>query len=210
MARKNHNYERNKNPFIMILYIVTVLVLLCCIGFFILRARKQSAEYQEKVKQFQNREENMISSQEKETEVKTLLDILNETESVPTGTETELVTEAPTESESETESIDYDIDIVILNGTGTQGVAGYWKSELEKEGYTNIVSASYGRKSEEKTFIISDAKEKAEPFSANFQNAQIRIGDLEDRTDIETADGIELPEKVDVWIIVGKEDANKE
>lgn len=212
MARRNQDYEKEKNPFIVVLYIVVILILLCCIGFFVFYTKKQSAKYQETVKQLQEQEEKDLSAgQEGETELKTLQNILDETEGLFEETETEPPTESEseTESETETESIDYDISIVILNGTGTEGVAGYWQSELKEEGYTNIVSASYGRKSGENTLLISDTKEKAEALSDSFQNAQIQVGDLEDKTDIEMADGTELPETVDVWVIVGKEDAEK-
>lgn len=211
MARKNQDYEKEKNPFMMVLYIAAVLILLCCIVFFAFRARKQRAQYQETVKQLQVQEEDYgASGQEWETEMRTLKNILDETEGVPKETETEAPTESESETESETESVDYDMNIVILNGTGTEGVAGYWQSELKKEGYTNVVSASYGRKSEENTLLIAETREKAEPLSDSFQNARIQVGQLEDKTEIETAEGVKLPEEVDVWVIVGKEDVKKE
>ena len=129
--------------------------------------------------------------------------------------ESENESEGESESETNTEAVSAmsnntgkDMSVLVLNGTGVPGVAGYWKSQLEEAGYSNVTPATYTQTVGEDTVIYAATNREAELFKEQFPDAEIEIGTVD--TGLEAAEGIPLPEECDVYIIIGKKDARSE
>lgn len=133
----------------MVIYILLVLALLACLVFLVKKSRERRASYQDQVKQ--------LAALETEFH-------MEETEQVETESETETETESETESETETETENKEVSVLILNGTRKEGVAGYWKKQLEKDGYTNVSTASYREDPEDRTVIYAEEISMIQPF----------------------------------------------
>ena len=193
MSRKS-KYQREKNPMSMVIYIIAAVVLIACLVFLVFCSRRRQEEYRETVK--------TVSQSETEYEMK---------KNAPeTETETEAQTESETETEpeTETETENKSMSILILNGTKRQGVAAYWKSELEKNGYTDVSAASYNGAIEDKTVIYADDVKAAQQMRAVFTDAVIKKGTVSE--DIETEAGNPVPGKTDLCIVIGRNDAKSE
>lgn len=95
-------------------------------------------------------------------------------------------------------------NILVLNGTKRPGVAGYWKTELEKAGYKNVTPVTYTKAVGLDTIICTDNAELAQPLLALFPGAQIQEGSVQDGIELEA--GVTLPEKCDIYIIIGEKD----
>lgn len=98
------------------------------------------------------------------------------------------------------------LDIVVLNGTRRQGVAGYWRDELEKAGFLNVVSASFSAEPQDATVIYAQNGANAGVLRAKFPNAQFTVGELP-AGNIEAGEGESLPAQADVYIVLGRNDA---
>ncbi|EET58825.1 hypothetical protein BRYFOR_09285 [Marvinbryantia formatexigens DSM 14469] len=223
MARRNR-YGQEKNPLRMVLYIIAVLAMIGCIGYLVYSSRISSQEYQEEVRRAAAEEvefetEARETRGETETETEKQQDNTKDETEQGAGTETETDGEQgnteETDNESETDTkeaaagaADKDMSILVLNGTGRPGVAGYWKSQLEEAGYTDVTPATYTETVGEKTVIYAATTEEAEIFKEQFPDAEVEVGTVE--TGLEAAEGIPLPEKCDVYIIVGSSDARSE
>lgn len=204
MSKKN-NYKREKNPFLMVVYIAAVLILLGYLAFLKYQSGQRQENFREKVKQAAaNETEYEIQErfQERETVKETEKTKLKKTD----GTEKQSESETETTSKEETQNAD--ISILVLNGTRRDGVAGYWKKELEEQGYKNVISASYTGTLEEETIIYSQERKTALPFKTQFPNALIRTGSVE--TGIEWGQGEVRPQKIDIYIVIGNKDAQNE
>lgn len=203
MARRN-GYGQERNPLKMVLYIIAVLAMLGCIGYLVYSSRVSSQEYQENVRRAAA-EETELETEERKTERETE----KTTEQDTTANKKD--TESPeTESETDTEAalVMTDLSILVLNGTGKPGVAGYWKTQLEKRGYTNVTPASYTETVGDETVIYAANNAQTGIFKELFPNAETKIGTVD--TGLEAATGIPLPEKCDVYIIIGNKDARSE
>lgn len=228
MAKKND--FRQKHPIKMLIYIAAVIALLACILVMVLHTRKKREEYESQITSLSQNETEYIRPErtteaESETETEAAeeeeetkdenagaddfeeeSDTEEDAEEVPEEEETEEETEEDTEEE--TEEIQADLSVLVLNGTGVEGVAGYWASQMEEDGYENVISASYEEEAEEETVIYVQERSTALPFQAYFQESRIRIGEITEG--ILMSDGEEEPDEVDVYIIVGKADARSE
>lgn len=191
---KKTNFEPEKNPIYMVIYIAAALILTACLVFFVFRSRQRKMEYKQEVELAASQEtEYVMARREKETET--------ETESEKPETE------APAETESETEA-NKSVSILVLNGTKRPGVAGYWQMQLEEDGYENVVSASYAGEIADETVIYAKQKKDAKALSAYFPDAAVENGSIEEG--IETENGVTLPEKIDLYIVIGRNDAKSE
>ncbi|MDO5541622.1 MAG: LytR C-terminal domain-containing protein, partial [Eubacteriales bacterium] len=159
---KRQFYGQEKNPLKMVLYIAIVLVMAGCIGYLVCSSRQRSQEYTEKVQRAVASEtEYVVEERHSETETETSAEMETENDTTPV---TEMsVTEETVKASS----------ILVLNGTGKSGVAGYWKAQLEEAGYTNVSPASYTGTVGEETIIYVSAKEQAEPLKQQFPNASV-------------------------------------
>lgn len=222
MARRN-GYGEERNPLKVVLYIIAVLVMLGCIGYLIYSSRLGKQEYQENVRRAAAGETELVI-EERETESETEQTTESETAQKNTVAVQKNTTiaqkntnalESESESETNTEAVPAmsnntgkDMSVLVLNGTGVPGVAGYWKSQLEEAGYSNVTPATYTQTVGENTVIYATTNREAELFKEQFPNAEVEIGAVD--TGLEEAEGIPLPEKCDVYIIIGKKDARSE
>lgn len=194
---RNRNYNQEKNPLQMVIYIAAVLALLAGIVFLIKYSREQNMTVQEEVQRLKASE--------------TEMDLLDRALMTETEAETEAIKE--TESETETETVAFSADVtkksvLVLNGTRKPGVAGSWKAQMEEAGYTDVHTATYVPDAPEETVIYTDNAELEEALKGLFPEASVRAGKVE--TGIEETEGDLLPETVDAYIIVGKKDAETE
>lgn len=97
------------------------------------------------------------------------------------------------------------LNVLILNGTRRPGVAGYWKTVLEQAGYTNVVPVTYTGTVGAQTVIYTDVTSKADYLLQQFPNASIQIGSI--TTGLEPSADAPLPEHVDIYILIGSNDA---
>lgn len=189
---KKSNFQPEKNPIYVVLYIAAALILIACLIFFVFRSHQRKAEYKEKVELAASQETEYVMAR-RETET--------ETESE------EPETEAVTETESETEA-DKTVSILVLNGTKRPGVAGYWQNQLEEDGYENVASASYSGEIADETVIYAEQEADAEPLKSYFPDADVEKGSIEEG--IEADNGVTLPETCDLYIVIGRNDAQSE
>lgn len=188
--RKNNPYE--KNPLQMVLYIAAVAVLCALLVFLVYRSRQRSREYEQMVQKAAVGETEYVWPERTETESET------ETESAATeAPETETASEAAKQQ-----------NVLVLNGTKKEGVAAYWEKELRAEGFEQVYTASYTKPVEAKTVIYADKIADAAPLRSIFTGSIVRIGEITEG--IELTAQTELPEQVDVYIIVGSDDARSE
>ena len=131
-------------------------------------------------------------------------------------TSADAVTEAETDEASESETGSETIGnstavkrqhILLLNGSGKDGMAAKWQKKLTKAGYTNVTVASFPGLAIEQTRIYVE-KEEAETALTDLKE---QFSGAEMTTDAFTAeitleDG-SAPKDVDVYIIIGMNDA---
>ena len=137
------------------------LVLVVILGLFYTWYSKDKAVKSEEIRQMAEalQEEEKISTDEI-GETKQQADVVfDETMTHVPDSEKESETETETETETELdpakalEAEAKQKNIMILNGTGKEGMAGYWKQQLTGEGYEHIVIANYLETGEEHTII---------------------------------------------------------
>lgn len=98
-----------------------------------------------------------------------------------------------------------DIHILILNGTKIQGVAGYWKAQLESDGYTAVTPASYNLDIEDQTVIYVKDSAVGEELKKQFPDATIKVGTVTDG--IEELEDFPVPDNCEAYIVIGRQDA---
>ena len=114
-------------------------------------------------------------------------------------------TAEPTPTPLETEKL----SILVLNGTRKQGVAGFWKGQLEAEGFTNVTAATYKKAVEAETVIYSetqDLERNTDIFKKLFPKAEFRQEGIKDGISFE-ANQAGQQESYDYYIVVGLSDA---
>lgn len=227
MAKRNHYNERN--PLKMVIYILAVFILLGCIGYLLLSSGKQKAAYQEEIEKASAAESNLEKSEEEKTskasedETKDAsaakknkekkvsatpeATVTSEATTAPAATVTPEPTATPALAAVEQSAgSDKSIGVLVLNGTQRPGVAAYWKTKLETAGYSNVVPATYNKAVGQETVIYASSQELAQPFLALFPGAVVQVGTVIDGIELEA--GVTMPEKCEVYIIVGNKDVN--
>ncbi|MDO5423997.1 MAG: LytR C-terminal domain-containing protein [Eubacteriales bacterium] len=236
--RRKGKFNQEKNPLQMVLYIVVVVLLFAFLVFLVYRHKGQKQDYEDEVRRAAANEtefslQSILPETESETDAAASADentagadaqngtnadkngavsaeserdsLMNPSANAETASGQETDTEE-TATEDETER--KDMSILVLNGTKKEGVAGYWQRQLEEAGYTNVFSASYTGAIGEETVIFSEDREMAEVFKEQFPNGVMQSGIVEDG--IETVEGVEIPERCEVYILVGSRDARSE
>ena len=227
--KKRESYGPQRSPFKIFLYIVVVVLLLGGIAYLVKDTRARRAVFQEQIQELGARETEFVQKKqsvitETETEAKENKS-MEKTSAVTAQTEkdetsVDAVTEAETEetSESDTESETgsenaknstavQNQHILLLNGSGKDGMAAKWKEKLKEAGYTNVTVASFPGQALEQTRIYVEKEEDEE----NLAELKEQFSGIEVTTDAFTAD-ITLedgsaPKDVDLYIIIGKNDA---
>lgn len=189
---KKDRYEKNSRN--VILYIVAAAALAGCLIFFFFANRERRANYADAVdRASQGETEYVIPERVRENET----EALKETEkSLETETE---------EPESETALTASEMSVLVLNGTKRPGVAGYWEKILRDKGYKEVISATYEEEAEAHTVIYTENVKNAGELQQLFPGSEVRMGKVENGIVLE--EGEKLPKQVDLYLVIGREDA---
>lgn len=195
---KKKNYNQERNPLQMVLYTGIVLALLVFLFVLVLQNKNKQAAFEEKAKEMTARETEMVMTERKPRE-----ETESETETVTAGsTNVTVQMEQTRDTTGETEqSGAMSANILVLNGSERPGVAGIWKTHLEESGYTNVYTATY-TEALEQTLIYTDNAALGEALETEFTNAVVHPGKVQ--SGIEVNQGELLPEAIDAYIIIGK------
>lgn len=208
MSKKTHHSRRKKRTAMTACYLIVLALLIGALGYLYLSNREKKAERAEYKDSLAKKEKNLDFPEltvRKTEEEKTEATPTPELTATPTPEPT--ATEAPSPTPEEEEV--FDPTILVLNGTKIQGVAGYWKEQLEKEGYSNVDAATYTKAVEAETVIYSEAadEEKAgEAFQKLFPNAAFRKESIKDGISF-SADHNGQKDSFDFYIVIGTKDA---
>lgn len=195
---KKKNYNQERNPLQMVLYTGIVLALLLFLFALVFQNKNKQAAFEEKVKEMTVRETEMVMTERKPRE-----ETESETETVMGGsTNVTAQMEQTRNTTAETEqSKVISANILVLNGSERPGVAGIWKTHLEESGYTNVYTATY-TDALEQTLIYTDNTALGEALEIEFTNAMVHPGKVQ--SGIEVNQGELLPEAIDAYIVIGK------
>lgn len=226
MSKKIVN-KQEKRLYRTVLYVAVAAALLACLVFFVFANRQRKKSYQEAVAEAALSEtEFVMAEQMQETESEapqeqtemphngTVTGALDQNDKKQTDGGKDILTEE-TEQESneglteeETEEgqlANADLTILVLNGTKLPGVAGHWRDALTEAGYENVISATYEETVKENTVIYTDNIKKAEELRKLFPDCEVEKGEINSGISLE--DGERLPEKIDLYVVVGMQDA---
>ena len=212
---KRESYGPPHSPFKIVIYILVVAALVGGIGYLVKCTRARRADFQTQIQELGQNETEYVQVKtavtEEETEVKqTSSDsdtAKKQTAATEPSTATEQTTEGQTETESETvkaSAADLERHILLLNGSGKDGMAAVWKTKLEKAGYTNVSVASFPGRSIDQTRIYVEKEEEADAVKDLFTSVEVTTDPF--TADITLEDG-SAPKDVEIYIIVGKNDA---
>ena len=212
---KRESYGPPHSPFKIVIYILVVAALVAGIGYLVKCTRVRRADFQTQIQELGQNETEYVQVKtavtEEETEVKqTSSDsdtAKKQTAVTEPSTATEQTTEGQTETESETvkaSAADLGRHILLLNGSGKDGMAAVWKTKLEKAGYTNVSVASFPGRSIDQTRIYVEKEEEADAVKDLFTSVEVTTDPF--TADITLEDG-SAPKDVEIYIIVGKNDA---
>lgn len=157
---KRESYGPQRSPFKIFLYIVIIVLLLGGIAYLVKCTRVKQAAFQEQIRKLGAQETEFVQKkqtvqEESETETKKSTEKATaQTEKKETSTETgtEKAAEGTSESETESETGSENVKnstaiqkqhILLLNGSGKDGMAARWQARLMKAGYTNVSVASF-------------------------------------------------------------------
>ena len=224
--KKRESYGPQRSPFKIFLYIVVVVLLLGGIAYLVKDTRARRAVFQEQIQELGARETEFVQTKQsvrEESETETTKNKSTEKaaaqpdkKETSTEAETEKATEGTSESETESEagnetaknSADVQKQhILLLNGSGKDGMAGKWQEKLTKAGYTNVSVASFPGLAIEQTRIYVEKEEdeaKLTDLKAQFSGVEVTTDAF--TADITLEDG-SAPKDVDLYIIIGKNDA---
>jgi len=219
MSKKMKNEH---NPFLMVIYIAAVAAVIAGLFFMYRHSAKREEEYQalvEELKQTEdpNLEQNSwITAEEEEKQAEENGDAETEADESTQAEQTgEEASETPAPENTEATAAptvapiaqaDPNLSVVVLNGTGKEGVAAQWTEALRNSGYANVTPATYSGAVEEQTLIYAASEEQGAQFLNLFPNGIIRVGTV-DAQGIITGVGVNLPPQVDVYIVIGKSEA---
>ena len=212
---KRESYGPPHSPFKIVIYILVVTALVGGIGYLVKCTRARRADFQTQIQELGQNETEYVQVKtavtEEETEViQTSSDsdtVKQQTAVTEPSTATEQTTEGQTETESETvkaSAADLGRHILLLNGSGKDGMAAVWKTKLEKAGYTHVSVASFPGRSIDQTRIYVEKEEEADAVKDLFTSVEVTTDPF--TADITLEDG-SAPKDVEIYIIVGKNDA---
>ena len=217
---KRESYGPQRSPFKIFLYIVIIVLLLGGIAYLVKCTRVKQAAFQEQIQELGAQETEFVQKKqpvttETETEVKEHK-TTEKTAAVTAQTDrakaSEETSESETESETGSENGKNSIavqkqHILLLNGSGKDGMAAKWREKLKKAGYTNVTVASFPGQALEQTRIYVEKEEEETALTdlrEQFSGAEMTTDAF--TAEITLEDG-SAPKDVDVYIIIGKNDA---
>lgn len=208
MSKKTHHSRRKKSAVMTVCYVIVLALLIGALGYLYLNNREKKAERAEYKESLAKKETNLDFPELTVRETKE-----EEAEETPTPEPTATPTPEPTAtsapSPTPVEEEVFDPTILVLNGTKIQGVAAYWKEQLEKEGYSNVAAATYTKTVEKETIIYSDSVDEGkagEAFQKLFPNAEFRKESIKDGISF-SADQNGQKDSFDFYIVIGTKDA---
>ena len=212
---KRESYGPPHSPFKIVIYILVVIALVGGIGYLVKCTRARRADFQTQIQELGQNETEYVQVKtavtEEETEVKQTSSDSDTAKKQTAATEPSTATEQTTEGQSETESeadtasaADLGRHILLLNGSGKDGMAAVWKTKLEKAGYTHVSVASFPGRSIDQTRIYVEKEEEADAVKDLFTSVEVTTDPF--TADITLEDG-SAPKDVEIYIIVGKNDA---
>ncbi len=199
---KKHEYGQQSSPMKLLLYFIAVVILLGGIGYLIKCTRAKQAAFKTQIEQLEAGE----NQGQTETEFELSTEALKAASAWDRVGQTEAVTETESETESETETELPEImqkKILVLNGSGKDGIAAKWEKKLLKEGYEDVSIASYPASAIEHTRIYIENEEDAELLTELFDDPEVTEDEF--TTNITMEDGSK-PKDIEVYIIIGKAD----
>lgn len=144
------------------------------------------------------------------SELEAMLELENANDTEEATTE-EVTTEAPTTEEVTTEAPtteapdipSTDKNIMVLNGTGINGLAGRWQSKLRNAGFSSVATGdSYlGKEAQTRIYVAEEGMGK--DLSSYFTDAVISVG-LLGTSDYRLRNG--SMSQVDIFIVIGSND----
>ena len=217
---KRESYGPQRSPFRIFLYIVIIVLLLGGIAYLVKCTRVKQAAFQEQIRELGARETEFVQKKqlvttETETEVKEHK-TTEKTAAVTAQADRAKASEETSESEMESETGSENAKnstavqkqhILLLNGSGKDGMAAKWKEKLKKAGYTNVTVASFPGQALEQTRIYVEKEEEKTALTdlkEQFSGAEMTTDAF--TVEITLEDG-STPKDVDVYIIIGKNDA---
>lgn len=215
---KRESYGPPHSPFKIVIYILVVTALVGGIGYLVKCTRARRADFQTQIQELGQNETEYVQVKtavtEEETEVKqTSSDsdtAKKQTAATEPSTATEQTTEGQTETESETvkaSAADLGRHILLLNGSGKDGMAAVWKTKMEKAGYTHVSVASFpGRSIDQTRIYVEKEEEAADSLKSLFTGVEVTTEPF--TADITLEDG-SAPKDVDLYIIIGKNDVEE-
>lgn len=96
------------------------------------------------------------------------------------------------------------LKIVVLNSTGTKGLAGAWVEKLKAEGYTNIYAGNYKVGQLAASKILAAAEGTGTDLVSYFNGAAIETGGL--TSGFNLSDSAIPTDDIDLFIIIGTDD----
>lgn len=205
-----------RSPFRAFLYILAVVVLLGGIGYLVKYTRQKQTAFEEQIKELGAKENGGTENTDSLTEGNDVTPETSAWDKAVSSGDTEkasesdtdtAATETETESETETENeVILSRNILVLNGSGKDGMASKWQKELEKEGYKNVEGASFPGSAIEQTRIYAEKEEDVADLKKLFPEAEVTADEF--TANITMEDG-SAPGDVDVYIIIGKNDAEE-
>lgn len=207
-----------RSPFRAFLYILAVVVLLGGIGYLVKYTRQKQTAFEEQIKELGAKENGGTENTDSLTEASDVTPETSAWDKEVSNGETEKASESETdtaaietktESESETEAENEVLlsrNILVLNGSGKDGMASKWQKELKKEGYKNVEGASFPGSAIEQTRIYAEKEEDVADLKKLFPEAEVTADEF--TANITMEDG-SAPGDVDVYIIIGKNDAEE-
>ncbi|WP_373218946.1 LytR C-terminal domain-containing protein [Ruminococcus sp. 5_1_39BFAA] len=205
MSKKTHHSRRKKSAVMTVCYVIVLALLIGALGYLYLNNREKKAERAEYKESLAKKETDLDFPELTVRETKE--EETPEPEPTATPTPEPTATSAPSPTPVEEEA--FDPTFLVLNGTKIQGVAAYWKKQLEKEGYSNVAAATYTKTVETETVIYSESvdEEKAEEvFQKLFPNAEFRKESIKDGISF-SADQTGQKDSFDFYIVIGTKDA---
>lgn len=208
---KRESYGPPRSPFKIVIYILAVIALVGGIGYLVKCTREKQAAFQEQIQELGQNETEYVQVKTAVTEVEQKNNSSDAAKKQTIATEKSTAAEQTTESQSETESeastasaADLGRHILLLNGSGKDGMASEWKTKLEKAGYTNVSVASFPGRSIDQTRIYVEKEEEADAVKELFTGVEVTTDPF--TAEITLEDG-SAPKDVDLYIIIGKNDA---
>ena len=140
--------------------------------------------------------------------IKTLVKNNSLKDSKKTTTGKEIVTEAEDDENSGSDGADEagavastDAKILVINATGTSGVAGAWKTALEGKGYTSVEVGTYNQSAIATSKVCVSGSYDGADLAAEFSSPEMST------TDTLSASDFDVPiDGYDIIVIVGTSD----